>query len=312
MKVAIIGNGNVGMSTFAALQNMREVNEVALCGRNVEKIKGEIADYLDAKVLRDEIKCKLTGGGYEHTKGADILIYTAGVSLKPGQTRLELLAQNMDIVKSIFAEVDKYNKDAIVVVLSNPVDIITTAIQKVTGRPANKVIGSGTILDTARLKRYLAELFDLTPDGINVYVLGEHGDSSITAWSSFRIMGMTIDEYLSSEVGGEASVNKQQFSEKVHTSAYKLLKSKGFSAYGAAAAACHIVGAIANDTHEIAPVAIVLDGEYDVEGLAISVPCLIGREGVINVKQMKLDEEEKKAFDASVAILKDMLNEIEL
>lgn len=310
MKVAIIGNGNVGMSTFAAIQNLREVRELALCGRNIEKIKGEVADYLDAKVLREDVKCKLVGGGYEQTKGADIIIYTAGVSLKPGQTRLELLNQNMEIVKGIFTEVNKYNQDAIIIVLSNPVDIITTAIQKVTGRPANKVIGSGTLLDTARLRRYLAELFDLTPEAINIFMLGEHGDSAVIAWSSFRIMGMSIDEYLASEVGGEASVNKEQFSEKVHTSAYKLLKAKGFSAYGAAAAATYLVSAIANDSHEILPVSTVLNGEYGVDGMAISVPCLIGQEGIINVKQMKLEVAEKASFDESAVILKNMCSMI--
>lgn len=310
MKVAIIGNGNVGMSTFAALQSMREIHEIALCGRNVEKVQGEVSDYLDALVLRDDFKCRLTGGGYELTKGADILIYTAGVSLKPGQTRLELLTQNAEIVNSIFAEVNKYNQDAIIIVLSNPVDIITTMIQKVSGRPASKVIGSGTFLDTARLRRYLADLFDITPQDLNIYLLGEHGDSSVIAWSSFRVMGMSVDEYLAFEVGETVNIDKEQYLEKVHTSAYKLIQAKGFSAYGVAAAAAHLVGTIVNDTHEILPVSTVLSGEYGVNDMAISVPCLMGRNGILEVKQLKLDQIEKHEFDKSAKILKGMLNDI--
>lgn len=312
MKVAIIGNGNVGMSTFSAMQNMREVNEIALCGRNVEKIQGEVSDYLDARVLRDDIKCKLTGGGYEHTAGADILIYAAGVSMKPGQTRLDLLSQNIEIVNSIFTEVNKYNKDAIIIVLSNPVDILTTAICKITGRSSEKVIGSGTLLDTARLQRYLADLFDITADDINLFLIGEHGDSSVIAWSSFRIMGMSIDEYIANEVGDEATINKYQYLDKVRTSAHKLIQAKGFSAYGVAAAACHLVGVIVNDTREILPVTTVLHGEYGIDGMAISVPCLVGAGGVIDIKNMKLDEKEDRAFNKSVSILKEMMKEINL
>lgn len=312
MKVAIIGNGNVGMSTFAAMQNMREVNEIALCGRNVEKVQGEVSDYLDARVLRDEVKCKLVGGGYEQTEGADIIIYAAGVSMKPGQTRLDLLSSNIEIVNTIFAEVNKYNKEAIIIVISNPVDILTTAIRKVTGRPAKKVIGSGTLLDTARMQRYLADLFDITADDINLFLIGEHGDSSVIAWSSFRIMGMNIDEYISNEVGDVAVINKSQYLDKVRTSAHKLIQAKGFSAYGAAAAACHLVSVIVNDTHEILPVSTVLHGEYGVEDMAISVPCLVGAGGILEIKKMKLDPKEQKAFNKSVSILKEMVESINL
>ena len=312
MKVAVIGNGNVGMAVFKELQNMREVHEIALVGRNKEKIEEEITDYLDAKILRTCPTAKLCGGGYELTEGADILIYTAGAAQKPGQSRLELVGQNVEMTKNIFEEVNKYNRDAIIIVLSNPVDIITTAIQKFAGRPANKVIGTGTLLDTARLRRYVSSVLDVSSSSVDVMVLGEHGDSSCIIWSALRVLGMSLDEYLSLELEDEAMIKHNKLSAMVRQTAGKLISAKGFTAYGVAAAACRVVSAIVNDTHEILPLTVVLNGEYDVSNLAISVPCMIGRNGLITTKQMKLTESEKDDFMKSASILQETAKQVGL
>lgn len=312
MKVAVVGNGNVGIGVFKELQNVREVHEIALVGRNKEKIKAEITDYLDAKILRTCPTAKLSGGGYELTEGADIIIYTAGAAQKPGQSRLELVNQNVEMTKSIFGEINKYNQDAIIIVLSNPVDIITTAIQKYSGRPTNKVIGTGTLLDTARLRRYISSVLDISPSSVDALVLGEHGDSSCIIWSALHILGMSLKEYLSLEIEQEATINQDKFSDMVRTTAGKLISAKGFTAYGVAAAACKVVSAIVNDTHEIMPLTVVLNGEYGVSDIAISVPCMIGKSGLITIKLMNLTQEEKDAFMESVSIIRETAKGVDL
>ncbi|MBR1797001.1 MAG: L-lactate dehydrogenase [Clostridiales bacterium] len=306
MKAAVIGNGNVGMATFRELQKLREIQELVLIGRNQEKLSAEIEDFLDAEVLTTTPTAKLTYGGYEKTEGADIIVYTAGVGQKPGQSRLELVDQNAKITREIFTTVKQYNTDATIIVLSNPVDIITAVIQETMGIPREKVIGTGTLLDTARLKRYISKILDVSPSSTDMFVLGEHGDSSCVIWSSVRILGMTLDEYLSSDIGEDTEANHSILSEGVRATAGKIIKAKGYTAYGVAAAAGRVVSAVINDTHEILPVTVRLQGEYGVNGIAISVPCMIGKQGVIAIKNMKFTDDEKDAFNYSVSVLSDI------
>ncbi|MBR1854439.1 MAG: L-lactate dehydrogenase [Lachnospiraceae bacterium] len=310
MKVAVIGNGNVGMATFRELQKQREIQELVLIGRSQEKLQAEIEDFLDAEALATAPTAKLGYGWYYAAEGADILIYAAGAGQKPGQSRLELVEQNAKIARDIFTEVAKVNKDAVIVVLSNPVDIITAVIQETMGLPREKVIGTGTLLDTARLKRFIASLLDVSVNSTDMFVLGEHGDSSCVVWSSIRILGMSLDDYLAMEVGDETSVQQRKVAEHVRSAAGKMIAVKGYTAYGVAAAAGRVVSAVINDTHEILPVSVRLRGEYGVEGIAISVPCMIGRDGVLAVKQMPLTDEEKETFQKSVDILKEIAGSV--
>ena len=303
MKAAVIGNGNVGMATFKELQKLREIQELVLIGRNQEKLAAEIDDFMDAQILTTTPTAKLSYGGYDKVEGADIIVYTAGAAQKPGQSRLELIGQNAEITRDIFNVVKQYNTTATIIVLSNPVDIITAVIQETMQIPREKVIGTGTLLDTARLKRYISTILDVSPSSTEMFVLGEHGDSSCAIWSSIRILGMTLDEYLSMDIGKDSSMKHGILSESVRATAGKIIKAKGYTAYGVAAAAGRVASAIINDTHEILPVAVRLQGEYDVNGIAISVPCMLGKEGVIAIKQMKLTDDEKEAFARSAGIL---------
>ncbi len=310
MKVAVIGNGNVGMATFKELQRQREIQELVLIGRDQEKLQAEIEDFLDAEALATLPTAKLTFGGYDAAKGADILIYSAGVAQKPGQSRLELVEQNVKITRDIFTEVSKVNQGAIIIVLSNPVDIITAVVQETMGLPREKVIGTGTLLDTARLKRFIASMLDVSVNSTDMFVLGEHGDSSCVIWSSVRILGMSLDDYIALDVGEGTSVKQNKLSEHVRSAAGKMIAAKGYTAYGVAAAAGRVVSAVINDTHEILPVSIRLNGEYGVEGIAISVPCMIGRNGVLAVKQMPLTEDENEAFHKSASILSEFAKSV--
>ncbi len=303
MKVAVIGNGNVGMAAFGELLRMPELSEVALVGRNVERIRAEVEDYADALALQTAPGAKISGGSYERTAGADVLIYTAGAAQKPGQTRLELVEENVRITRQIFGEINRYNRDAIVVCLSNPVDIITAAVCQFTGRPPERVIGTGTLLDTARLKKYLSGLMDVSPASVVAYVLGEHGDSSCIIWSATRISGLPIDDYLSSVLNDEIHIRRQTMADMVRSSAGKIIRAKGSTAYGVAAAAARVVQAIAHDTRDILTVSRMLDGQYGRRGLAMSIPCIVDRAGASIAATLPMTQEEAEALDASARVI---------
>ena len=303
MKVAIIGNGNVGMAAFGELLRMPEIRELALVGRNVERIRAEVDDYADAQILHVSPSVKLSGGGYEKTQGADILIYTAGAAQKPGQTRLDLAAENVRITRQIFHEVNRYNQDGIVICLSNPVDLITAVVCECTGRSPEKVIGTGTLLDTARLKKYLSNLLDVSSTSITAYVLGEHGDSSCVIWSAIRISGQPVDSFLSSALEDEAHLQRQMMAGMVRGSAGKIIRAKGSTAYGVAAAAGRLVQAIIHDTRDVLTVSVQLNGAYGKNGFAISVPCIVDSRGAHVAAELPMTGEEKEAFNASADVV---------
>lgn len=279
------------------------MGELSLTGRNVERIRAEVDDYADAQVLRPGPSGRITGGGYEKTAGADILVYAAGAAQKPGQTRLELAEENVSIARQIFAQVDRYNKDAIILCLSNPVDVITAAVRACTGRPAARVIGTGTLLDTARLKKHLAGLLDVSPESVVAYVLGEHGDSSCVIWSATRIAGLPIDGYLSSVLEDQAHISRDRMAGLVRGSAAKLIRAKGSTAYGVAAAAGRLVRSIVHDSRDVLTVSVVLEGAYGRQGLAMSVPCVVDRQGAHVAARLPMTEEERQALDASAEVL---------
>ena len=303
MKVAVIGNGNVGMAAFGELLRMPEIRELALVGRNVERIRAEVEDYADAQVLHTAPGVKLSGGGYEKTAGADLLLYTAGAAQKPGQSRLDLAAENVRITRQIFGEINRYNRDGIVICLSNPVDLITAVVRDCTGRPPEKVIGTGTLLDTARLKKYLSNLLDVSAASVTAYVLGEHGDSSCVIWSATRISGQPVDRYLSFSLEDEAHIRRQTMADMVRGSAGKIIRAKGSTAYGVAAAAGRLVQAVIHDSRDILTVSVELGGAYNKHGFAISVPCLVDRQGARPAAELPMTEEEKRAFDASADVV---------
>ena len=303
MKVAVIGNGNVGMAVFGELLRMPEIRELALVGRNKERIRAEVDDYADAQVLHAAPGVKLSGGGYEKTAGADILLYTAGTAQKPGQTRLDLAAENVRITRQIFEEINRYNRDGIVICLSNPVDLITAVVCECTGRPPEKVIGTGTLLDTARLKKYLSNLLDGSSASVTANVLGEHGNSSCVIWSATRISGQPVDSFLSSALEDEVHFRQQTMVEMVRGSAEKIIRAKGSTAYGVAAAAGRLVQAIVHDTRDILTVSVGLEGAYEKKGIALSVPCVVDSRGAHVTAELPMTEEEKSAFDASAEVV---------
>jgi L-lactate dehydrogenase len=311
MKVAVIGDGNVGRAVFRELQNVSGVNEIVLVGRKPDRLKAEVDDYLDAVVLRGYDTPRLSYGGYEATEGADILVYCAG-SGKVEADRMEVLEGNCRIADSIFQQVNKYNRDGIILCLTNPVDVITMQVARTTGRDRSKVLGTGTLLDSARLTRFISDMLEISPRNTDMFVVGEHGNSSVALISSFRVAGMTLDEYLSSETGFAGHVNSSQLNETIRNAAFRIIKGKGFTNYGVAAAACVLVHAIASDARAVYPATVLLQGEYGLEGVAASVPAVIGAGGVEAIKRVKMTKEEEAGFYASVDIIREAASSVGL
>lgn len=303
MKIAVLGDGNVGRAVFRELQNVSNINEIVLIGRNPERLEAEVSDYLDAIVLRGFTLPHLSYGGYEATKGADILVYCIG-SAKVSNDRMEMLKDNCRISDSVFQEVNRYNQDAIIICVTNPVDVITLQIVKSSGRDRTKVIGTGTLLDSARLKRYVSDLLEISSRSIEMHVVGEHGGSSVALISSFRVAGMTLEEYLNSEIGYTGHVDHSKMNAIIRDAGFRIFRGKGYTNYGVAAAVCALVNAIASDMHELFPASVLLDGEYGIDGVAASVPIVVGKNGVESIKRMKMTPDEEDGFYASVEVIR--------
>lgn len=300
MKVAIIGAGNVGKAVFHDLQHVNMISEITLIARDRKKAEAEVVDAKDAAVLWEEYAPKLYSGGYEKTEGADIIIYTAGSSKIEAQDRMESLQSNCVIAEEVFTEVNRYNQDAIILCVTNPLDVITMKIQQVTGRPARKVIGTGTLLDTARLIRFVAEILEISDRQVYIPAVGEHGASAVALLSSFRIMGMTMEEYLKNATGDEAVLNVKALENNFKIGGWRIFDGKGYTSTGVSAAVCRVVANIAADTREMLPVSSVLQGEYGVQDVAVSVLSIIGRNGVEDIHEVTMNDEEREAFLKSV------------
>jgi L-lactate dehydrogenase len=239
---------------------------------------------------------------YADLANSDVVIVTAGAAQKPGETRLDLAAKNIAIIESVIPEVVKYAPEAIIVIVSNPVDVLTYKAYQIAGLPKGRIFGSGTTLDTARFRFHLSEFLQVNPQSIHAYILGEHGDSSFPAISS-------------ASVGGQPLMSMSNFSEerawkayeKARSAAYKIIAAKGATYYGIGTVVSHIVSKILHDARSVLPVSIPLHQYYGFSGVAASVPCIIGRNGVAETLEIKLDWEEKRRFEKSVTTLKQYL-----
>lgn len=305
MKVAILGYGKVGMATFHTFMHMPEIHELVLCGRNKDKIEGELTDFKDSIALNSNIKTRIGGGGFEMTAGADVIVYTIGPSIKDCNTdRLSLSKVNIDIAHEVAEELNKYNRDAIIVVINNPVDVLVSALMRFTGRPRGKVIGTGTLLDSARLRRYLAEMLDIQPRDVSAYILGEHGNSSCIIWRWTSVMGMPIDRFLSSQIGMNVSLSSEKLLKVIRRAGLKIVEKKGSTSFGVAAAAAQIVNAIIYDTHQILVVSVALEGEYGIDGVALSVPCYVSSCGASVIASATMTKDELDALAASAEVIR--------
>lgn len=308
-KVTVIGAGFVGATTAYTLMMGGLVSELVLIDVNKDKAEGEVMDLNHGMPFVRPVR--ISSGEYADCAGSDIIIITAGANQKPGETRLDLVHKNTAVFKSIISEVTKYNKDCILLVVTNPVDILTYVTYKLSGFPKNKVIGSGTVLDTARFRYLLGDHVGIDTRNVHAYIIGEHGDSEVAAWSLTNIAGMTMDKYC--ETCGKCNgLSKLEIYNDVRNSAYEIIKRKSATYYAVALAVRRIVEAIVRDENSILTVSSIMEGNFGLTDVCLSLPAIINSEGISRILDVPLDDAEMAAFIESGKSLKEIINSIKL
>jgi len=302
-KIAIVGAGNVG-STFAfSLMISGLAREIVLIDRNESLVMGECMDLNHG--LSFVRPTKIYPAGFEGCENADIVVITAGANQKPDETRTDLVNKNVAIFKEIVPAITKYNKDGILLVVTNPVDILTYVTLKLSGFPSNRVIGSGTVLDTARLKYMIGDYAKVDTSNIHAYIIGEHGDTELPVWSNATIGGMDIETYCAEYAKlGNAKNELSEIFEKVKNSAYKIIKLKGATNYSIALSLVKIAQAIVRNENSILPVSTLISDYYGISDVCISIPSIVNRTGVGQYVRLDLSKEEQELFAHSANTLK--------
>ena len=311
-KITIIGAGSVG-STIAHILSLKPyVSELVMIDILKDKADGEIMDMAQGTGFRDPIS--MISGDYEDAAGSDIVIVTSGVARKPGQTRIELTQTNVNILKSITPEIVKAAPNAIYIIVSNPVDIMTYVFTKISGLPENQILGSGTMLDSARLRCGLSEHLNIAQKNIHAYVFGEHGDTSFIPWSGAYVSGVSLDEYYETveKMGKNVTkIDKDAMLEYVRTSGGQVIANKGATFYAVSVAVCKLVATILSSSDSVATVSSMMHGEYGIEEVCLSTLTLVGPKGVQGKIPMRMTKEEVEKLKASADALKAVIAQIE-
>ncbi|MFZ1721402.1 MAG: L-lactate dehydrogenase [Microgenomates group bacterium] len=298
-KVVIVGLGNVGVTAAFTLLVSDSVDEIVMLSRSVDKAYGHKLDLEHGMPFLNPVKITATDD-YATVAGADVVIIAAGVGQKPGQTRLDLVEANKKIFDEIIPQLKPYVENSTILIVSNPVDILTYYATKLFELPAGRVLGTGTMLDTARFRFHLSEFMTVNSKSIHAYILGEHGDSSFPVLSSANIGGQPLQQF--PEYSEARAI---EAFEQAKTAAYKIIESKGATFYAIAVVIKHAVQSILHDQRSVLPVTSVLSKDYYGEkDVAISVPCVIGRNGVLSTLQVPLSEKEQKKFAQSAEIIR--------
>lgn len=309
-KVAMIGCGFVGSASVFSLMQSGLFSEIVLIDADQERAEGEAMDISHGIPFARQMK--IYAGSYDDIIDAAIIIITAGANQKPGETRLDLVHKNVSIFKSIIPEIAKRNCQGTLLIVSNPVDILTYTALKLSGFPENRVIGSGTVLDTARLKYQLGEHLEVDSRSVHAFIIGEHGDSEIAAWSSANVSGIELNEFC--EMRGHYQHDKatQEIAEKVKNSAYDIIQKKRATYYGIAMAVKRICEVIIRDEKSILPVSSMMHGEYGIHDVVLSMPAIVGKNGVETKVPILLNEEEQEKLRSSAETLKQILSECDI
>ena len=312
-KVTIIGAGAVGSTTAFALLTRGAASEVVLIDVNTSKALGEALDIKQATPFIDN--CDIYAGSYADAAGSDVVIITSGIGRKPGQSRLELVQTNVEIIRQISTEIVKVAPNAIYIIVANPVDILTYAFLKYTGLPKSQVIGTGTALDTIRLRTRLAEIYNVNKQQVHANVLGEHGDTSFVAWSTATIAGIPLDEYNAAIASAYTLPNeykREDVETYVRKSGGKIISRKGCTIYGIGMTSTHIVKSLGGNAETAMTVSTLHDGEYGIKDVCLSSLSLVDGTGVRSILTQKLSDEELKKLYESAEALKSVIRSVSL
>ena len=307
-KVAIIGCGFVGAASGFALMESGLFSEMVLLDANRDKAEGEAHDI--AHGIPFGRPMKIYAGDYDDIADAAIIVVTAGANQKPDETRLDLVHKNVEIFKSIIPKIAKRNYQGILLIVANPVDILTYTAQKLSGFPENRVIGSGTVLDTARLKYSLGEHLGVDSRSVHAFIVGEHGDSEIAAFSSANISGIPLDDFCEMRGHYDHSDSTAKIAEGVKNSAYEIISKKGATYYGIAMSVKRICEAIIRDEKSILPISTMMHGEFGIEDVVLSMPAIVGRNGYETKVPIILDQDEVTRLHESANTLRQVLDEV--
>ena len=309
-KVVMIGCGFVGAACSFAIMQSGLFSEMVLIDADKSKAEGEALDISHGVPFAKPIK--IYAGDYDDIKDASLIIVTAGANQKPGETRLDLVKKNISIFKSIIPEIKKRDFNGVLLIVANPVDILTTVAQKLSGLPENKVIGSGTVLDTARLKYELGNHLNVDSRSVHAFIIGEHGDSEIAAWSSANVSGIPLNKFC--EMRGHFNHDEamKRIAENVKNSAYEIIEKKKATYYGVAMAVKRICEAIVRDEKSILPISSLMKGDFGIEGISLSMPAIVGKDGVECLVPIQLNEKEISKLQKSAKTLSDTLSQNEI
>ena len=303
MKVGIIGAGSVGSAAAFSLMMTGVAHKVVLIDMNEKKAQAEAMDIAHAAPFGHAGKIK--AGTYEDLDGCEVVIVTAGANQKPGETRIDLLGRNVKIFESIIPQVAKYAPDSILLITANPADIMTEVARKLSGFPKERVIGSGTVLDTSRFRTLLAFYLGVSTKSVHADVIGEHGDSEVLIWSNAEAGTLSLDEYAASVNKVLDDAKKAEIKDGVVNAAYKIIEGKGATFYGIAGALTQICRAINNNEYAILTVSSHHDDIEGVKGVSLSLPTVINKKGVSHVISPKLSDDERAKLKSSAEIMKE-------
>ena len=301
--IGIVGTGNVGQAAAYALFNQRLASEIILLDVDHRRAEGHAMDLMHGQMLVGNVNAR--AGTYADMAEAQLIVISAGASQKsPDETRLELLERNVNIFESIVADLDKHAPEAMLVVATNPVDVLTYVTQHLSDRPAERVIGTGTLLDTARFRALLGKHYGVDPRSVHAYILGEHGDSEVPIWSNATIGGQPLREggILEHDFDAEAM---QDIFEQARNAAYEIIERKGHTDTAIGVVIARIVRAVVEDQRSVLPVSVRTKGAYGIHDVCLSLPCVVGRHGIEGRVTPSLDDEEYEGLHASAQVLKD-------
>lgn len=307
-KCAVIGCGFVGSTIAYTLMDHGLFSEMVLIDANHQKAVGESMDLNHGLPFIGPMK--IYAGGYDDLSDAYIIIIAAGTNQKSGETRIELVHRNVEIFKTIIPEIARVNKECIILVVSNPVDVLTYAALKLSGFDSHRVIGSGTVLDTGRLKYLVGEHIGVDSRNVHSFIIGEHGDSELAVWSSANVSGVDLDDYC--RITGKkcnAQILEEMY-EQVRDSAYKIIEGKGATYYAIGQATLRIVRSIVKDQKSVLPVSCLVDGHYGLSGMCMGLPAVVGSEGISDLLEIPLNADEERRLRASAHVLKSVIDDV--
>ncbi|ANB03258.1 L-lactate dehydrogenase [Ectothiorhodospira sp. BSL-9] len=302
--VGIIGTGNVGVAAAYSIFQRQIAGDLILVDRDHQRAEGEAMDLMHGQSLVGRVMVR--AGDYADLADCSVIVITAGVNQKPGESRLELLNRNAAVFREIAGHLDRHAPDAVLVIATNPVDILTYVMQRLTQRPAQRVIGTGTMLDTSRFRAALGEYYGVNPRSVHAYIMGEHGDSEVPIWSSAKVGGLNLFEQTVNGRHFDARAMERLF-QQVKTAAFDIISRKGYTNTAIGLVIAYLVRVILEDQKSVLAVSVDPQGDYGLQDVCLSIPCIVGRDGIESRVAPLINDAELKGMQASAQVLRDNL-----